>query len=158
MQLTSYEALNAFAKQLEKNIGGAEQGLKTFHTKVVVTPSSINEKGVVIKVSLLKTFIQKRTPASQGSRTLRLRVSVAGTAESITGLKQALDAIEAVDRYLVSPNLRLETRDGQGVPNSRITQEINEEDSFFDSPDSIAVQEVQDDRIVTITIPEGGNE
>jgi hypothetical protein len=150
--LTSYEALNAFSKQLERNIGG-----KSFHTKVIVTPSSINEKGVVIKVSPLKTVIQTRTPAAHGSRTLRLRVSVAGTAESMTGLKQALEAIEAVDRYLASPNLRLETQDGQGVANSRIIQEINGEDSFFDSPDSTSVQDVQDDRIVTITIPEGGN-
>src|SRR5215471_8388197 len=106
MRLSSYEALCAFAKQLERNIGG--DGLKSegFHTKVVVTPSSVNEKGVVIKVSLLKTFVQATSPAAHSSRTLRIRVSVAGTAESMTGLKQAVEAIEAVDRYLLSPNLR----------------------------------------------------
>ena len=151
MRLNSFEALNAFANQLERHIGGDE-----FHTKVVVTPSSVNEKGVVIKLSPLKTFIQARPQAAQASRTLRVRVSVAGTAESMTGLRQALEAIEAIDRYLLSPNLRLEMTVAQEffpVPNSRIVQAVSQEDSFFDSPDSTAVQDVQDDRIVTITIP-----
>jgi len=152
VRLNSFDALNAFAQQLERHVGG-----DGFHTKVVVTPSSVNEKGVVIKVSLLKTFIQARPQAAQAGRTLRVRVSVAGTAESMTGLKQALAAIEAVDRYLISDGLRLEVTDGEGqaqrVLNSRIVQTISQEDSFFDSPDSTAAQDVQDDRIVTITIP-----
>jgi hypothetical protein len=152
MRLNSFDALNAFAKQLYRHIGGS-----SFHTKVIVTPSSLNEKGVVIKVSLLKTFIKPYPPTSRSSRTLRVRVSVAGTAESMTGLKQATEAIEAIDQYLISEDLRLETEDGKGIPNSRIIQEINAEDSFIDSPDSIAVQDVQDDRIVTITIPQGGD-
>jgi len=152
VRLNSFDALNAFAKQLERNISG-----EGFHTKVVVTPSSVNEKGVVIKVSLLKTFVQANPPAARSSRTLRVRVSVAGAAESMTGLKQAVEAIEAVDSFMLSPNLRLETEDGTGIPNSRIIQSISEEDSFIDSPDSTAVQDVQDDRIVIITIPEGGD-
>ena len=154
MRLTSFEALNAFAKQLERHIAGSE-----FHTKVMVTPASVNEKGVVIKVSLLKTFIESRPQVARCSRTLRIRVSVAGTAESMTGLKQALCAIEAIDRYLASDGLRLETADNngkiQGIANSRIVQAISPEDSFIDSPDSPAVQDIQDDRIVIITIPEG---
>ena len=148
MRLNSFEALNAFAKQLERNIGG-----KSFHTKVIVTPSSVNEKGVVIKVSLLKTYIHAEPPAARSGRTLRVRVTAAGTAESMTGLKQALEAIEAIDSYLMSPNLRLETEGGERVPNSRIVQQISEEDSFIDAPDSTSVQDVQDDRIVIITIP-----
>ena len=152
MRLNSFEALNAFAKQLERNICGSE-----FHTKIVVTPSSVNEKGVVIKVSLLKTFVQAEPPAARASRTLRVRVSVAGTAESMTGLKQATEAIEAVDNFLLTKNLRLETEDGSGVPNSRIIQSISKEDSFIDNPDLTAVQDVQDDRIVLITIPTGGD-
>ena len=151
MRLNSFEALNAFAKQLERHIGGEK-----FHTKIVVTPSSVNEKGVVIKVTLLKTFVQSEPPAAKVSRTLRLRVSVAGTAESMTGLKQATEAIEAIDNYLMSANLRLETEDGKGVPNSRILQTVSQEDSFIDSPDSTEVQDVQDDRFVLITIPTGG--
>jgi hypothetical protein len=150
--LSNFRALNAFAAQLERHIGG-----EGFHTKIVVTPSSVNEKGVVIKVSLLKTFVQSVPQAARASRTLRLRVSVAGTAESMTGLKQAVEAVEAVDQYLMSSDLRLETEDGSGIPNSRIIQAISEEDSFIDSPDSIAVQDVQDDRIVIITIPTGGD-
>jgi len=152
VRLNSYEALNAFAKQLERHIGG-----EGFHTKIVVTPSSVNEKGVVIKVSLLKTFVQSEPLAARASRTLRVRVSVAGTIESMTGLKQATEAIEAVDNYLMSANLRLETEDGSGVPNSRIIQTVSQEDSFIDSPDSITVQDAQDDRIVLITIPTGGD-
>jgi len=152
VRLNSFDALNAFAKQIERNISGGG-----FHTKVIVTPSSVKEKGVVIKVSLLKTFVQANPPAARSSRTLRVRVSVAGTAESMTGLKQAAEAIEAVDSFMFSPNLRLEKEDGTGIPNSRIIQSVSEEDSFIDSPDSTAVQDVQDDRIVIITIPEGGD-
>ena len=149
--MNSFDALNAFAAQLERNVTGGG-----FHTKVVVTPSAVNEKGLVIKVSVLKTCIQTEPRGIHASRTLRVRVSVEGTAESMTGLQQALSAIEAVDRFLVSPNLRLERADGTGVPNSRIIQTIVQEDSFFDSPDSTSVQNVQDDRFVVITIPEGG--
>jgi len=155
--LNSFEALNAFARQLERNIAGGE-----FHTKVVVTPSSVSEKGLTIGVSLLKTFIQLQPPAARACRTLRVRVSATGSAESMTGLKQAIEAVEALDRYLASPSLRLEAEDGTGnihaVPNSRIIQEISPEDSFIDSPDSTSARDVQDDRIVTITIPEGTGE
>ncbi|MDR0503494.1 MAG: hypothetical protein LBH16_09270 [Treponema sp.] len=156
MRLNSFDALNAFAQQLERNISGG-----SFKTKVIVTPSSVNEKGVVIKVSLLKTYIPAQPPAAMRSRELRLRVSVAGTAESMTGLKQAVEAVEALDRYLITPGLRLEIMNGSRVPvgisNSRIIQAVSAEDSFIDSPDSTAVQDVQDDRIVIITIPQGGD-
>jgi len=155
--LNSYDALNAFAKQLERNICG-----KNFHTKIVITPSSVNEKGVVIKISLLKTFIPNDVPAAKNSRTIRLRISVAGSAESMTGLKQAIEAIEALDKYFITPGLRLEAEDGTtllpvGIPNSRITQVISQENSFIDSPDSTAVQDIQDDRFIIITFPTGGN-
>ena len=152
MRLNSFDALQAFAKQLERNIGG-----ENFHTKVVVTPSPVRDRGVVIKVSLLKTYIQGEPPAARSSRTLRVRVTVAGTAESMTGLKQAAEAIEAIDRYLLMPGLRLEAEGGAGIPNSRIVQKVSIEDSFIDSPDSTAVQDVQDDRVITITIPQGGD-
>jgi hypothetical protein len=148
LNLNSFEALRAFAAQLERRIVSEQ-----FHTKVVITPAAVDESGTVIKVSLLKSYIQTVPRTIHASRMLRVRVSVAGTAESLTGLEQALD------RYLVSENLRLEAEneDGEiaGVPNSRIVQAISQEDSFFDSPDSTEVQEIQDDRIITITIPEG---
>ena len=154
MNLNSFKALSAFAAQLERHVVS-----DTFHTKVVVTPSSVNETGMVIKVSLLKSFIQTVPRTIRASRMLRVRVSVAGTAESMTGLEQALDAIEALDRYLVSENLRLETETAggniAGVPNSRIVQALSQEDSFIDDPDSTDVQDVEDNRIITITIPEG---
>jgi hypothetical protein len=152
--LNSFEALGAFAAQLERHIASEK-----FHTKVVVTPSSVDEKGMVIKVSLLKSYIQTVPKMIHASRMLRVRVSVAGTAESLIGLEQALEAVEALDRYLVSENLRLEVeQEGgviAGVPNSRIVQTVSQEDSFIDNPDTTEVQDVQDDRIITITIPEG---
>ena len=156
MNLNSFEALNAFAAQLERHVVSDK-----FHTKVVVTPSAVDEKGMVIKVSLLKSFIQTVPRMIHASRMLRVRVSVAGTAESMTGLEQALEAVEALDRYLVSPNLRLEVPILVGetafspLPNSRIVQAISQEDSFIDDPDSTEVQDVEDNRIITITIPEG---
>jgi hypothetical protein len=154
LSLNSFNALLAFAAQLERHVVSEQ-----FHTKVVITPSSVDEKGMVIKVSLLKSFIRAVPPSSRAARTLRIRVSVAGTAESMTGMEQALDAIEALDRYLASPGLRLEAGPAEGaaaaIPDTRIIQTVSGEDSFFDSPDSTEVQEIQDDRIVTITIPEG---
>ena len=151
MNLNSFEALRAFAAQLERHVVSDR-----FHTKVVITPSSVDEKGMVIKVSLLKSFIQTVPRMIHASRMLRVRVSVAGTAESMTGLEQALEAIEALDRYFVSQDLRLETETGAGIPNSRIIQTISQEDSFIGDPDSTEVQDVEDNRIITITIPEGG--
>lgn len=153
MLLTSYEALLAFAAQLERNIA-----VEDSKTKIVITPSSVKEKGLVIKVSLLKTYLQSEPKLIRASRMLRVRVSVAGAAESQTGLKQALGAIEVLDDFFGRHDLRLEAIDKgfcMGVPNSRIRQEISQEDSFFDSPDSTEVQDVQDDRIITITIPTG---
>jgi hypothetical protein len=151
--LNSFDALRAFAGQLERHIVSEQ-----FHTKVVITPSAVDEEGMVIKVSLLKSYIQTVPRMIHASRMLRVRVSVAGTAESLTGMEQALEAIEALDRFLVSENLRLEVEEAGeifSVPNSRILQDISQEDSFFNSPDSTEVQEIQDDRIITITIPEG---
>jgi hypothetical protein len=150
--LTSFEALNAFASQLERNITSEK-----FHTKVVVTPSSVDEKGLIIRVSLLKTFAQREPKDIRASRMLRVRVTVAGTAESHTGLEQAIDAIESLDAYLGQRNLRLETFDGETVKsvlNSRLIQEISQEDGFTDNPATTEVQDVEDNRIVTITIPQ----
>ena len=156
MRLNSYDALTAFAKQLERHVSGG-----SFKTKVIVTPSSIDEQGVVIKVSLLKTFAQQQPPAARSSRTLRVRVTVSGSAISMTGFRQAVEAVEALDEFFLKDCLRLEAADAagvvRGVPNSRIVQYISEEDSFIDSPDKTTVQDVQDDRIILITIPRGGD-
>jgi len=148
--LTSFDALTAFAKQLERHIATEDA-----HTKVIITPASVKEKGLVIKVSVLKLFKQSQPREIRASRMLRVRVSVVGSAESQTGLKQALGMIEALDNFFGQNNLRLEVSAGELVPNSRMFQEISQEDSFFDSPDSTEVQDVQDDRIITITIPTG---
>lgn len=156
--MQSFDAAVMVADQIARNVVG-----KRFKTKVVVTPSSVSEGGVIIKVSVLKSVLDTRTSATAKTRTLRLRVSVCGRAESHAGLAQALGCIEALDRYFNSPEgKRLERSRKEGkelvfepVPNTRILQQVSAEDSFIDSPDSTAVQDVQDDRILVVTIPDG---
>lgn len=154
--MTSFDAMNLFADQLKRNVING----KKYKTKVVVTPSSVSEKGVILKVSLLKTTPDKTYQAKTKQRTVRLRVQVAGRAESQTGLQQAVELIENLDKYLDSENLRLEEpieaaneQSFAKIPNTRITQTLSPEDSFIDSPDSTSVQDVEDNRTVEITIP-----
>lgn len=156
--MKSYDVMTLFAQQLERSIASSDE----CKTKVVITPSSVNEKGVVIKVSLLKTFPDKEYQAKSKARSVRLRVSVCGTVESQTGLKMATGLIEKLDDFFEQENLRLEEivegenslQSVRKIPNTRITQQISKEDSFFSNPDSTDVQDVQDDRTVIITVPE----
>lgn len=156
--MKSYDVMTLFAQQLECSIASSDE----CKTKVVITPSSVNEKGVVIKVSLLKTFPDKEYQAKSKARSVRLRVSVCGTVESQTGLKMATGLIEKLDDFFEQENLRLEEivegenslQSVRKIPNTRITQKISKEDSFFSNPDSTDVQDVQDDRTVIITVPE----
>lgn len=155
--MTSFDAMNLFAEQLKRNV---TNGTK-YKTKVVVTPSSVSEKGVILKVSLLKSVPDKTYQAKTKQRTVRLRVQVSGRVESQTGLQQAVELIENLDKYLDSENLRLEepieaSNGMQGfskIPNTRIKQTLSPEDSFIDSPDSTSVQDVEDNRTIDITIP-----
>ncbi len=156
--MRTYEALKLFASQLERNIAG-----DSFKTKVVITPSSLKEKGVIIALSLLKSVPDNARLGKYTSRTLRIKVAVQGSLESQTGLEQACEAIESLDEYLSTPQLHLtewkETAEAMGsevaIPNTRIVQRISAEDSFVDSPDSTELQYADDDRIVLITIPIG---
>lgn len=156
--MTSYDVMILFAAQLKRNIASSE----LCKTKVVVLPASIKEKGAVLKVSLAKTTPEKEYQAKQKTRRVKLRVSVAGSVESHTGLKQAVELIEKLDKYLSSESLRLEeTAEGENpvrtvskIPNTRIQQIVSQEDSFVSNPDSTDVQDVQDDRTVIITFPE----
>ena len=156
--MKSYDIMTLFAQQLERSIASSDE----CKTKVVITPSSVNEKGVVIKVSLLKTFPDKEYQAKSKARSVRLRVSVCGTVESQTGLKMATVLIEKLDDFFEQDSLRLEEivegenslQSVRKIPNTRITQQISKEDSFFSNPDSTDVQDVQDDRTVIITVPE----
>lgn len=156
--MKSYDVMTLFAQQLERSIASSDE----CKTKVVITPSSVNEKGVVIKVSLLKTFRDKKYQAKSKTRSVRLRVSVCGTVESQTGLKMATVLIEKLDDFFEQDSLRLEEIvEGENsmqilrkIPNTRIAQRISEEDSFLYNPDSTSVQDIQDDRMVTITFQE----
>ena len=156
--MTSYKAMESFIAQLRRLSDGT-----TFKTKVVLTPSSIKESGLVYKVSLLKTWLDESTPAGKKTRYVKLRLAVCGTIESSTGLQQATEAIEKLDDYFTSQNLRLEeTVESENsmtairkIPNTRLLQALSKEDSFVDVPDSTEVQDVEDVRTVTITVPAG---
>ena len=84
----------------------------------------------------------------------------------MTGLQQALEAIELLDDYLREPDIRLEEvvendkamQSVRRIPNTRIIQQVSKEDSFVSDPASDEVQHVDDDRIVLITFSHGGYE
>lgn len=152
--MNSFEVMNLFAAQIKRHLPAETKA------KIVITPSSVKEKGVSVRISLLKTSLGMQPPAARNIRTARLRLQVSGTAESATGLKQAVEMIEAVDRYLKEPRtLEREEKTEEGVkivpvPNTRILQQVSLEDSFVSSPDSIEVQDVDDNRIITINFQE----
>lgn len=157
--MESFNAVVMVADQILRNVANG----KKYKTKVVVTPTAVSEGGVIVKVSALSSTLDTRSPATARTRTVRVRVSVSGRVESHTGLAQAMELIEKLDRYFNSPEgkrLERSKKDGktlvfEPVPNTRIIQSLSAEDSFIDSPDSTAVQDIQDDRILTITIPDG---
>lgn len=157
--MESFDAVVMVADQILRNVANG----KKYKTKVVVTPTAVSEGGVIVKVSALNSTLDTRSQASSKTRTVRVRVSVCGRVESHTGLAQAMELIEKLDRYFNSPEgkrLERSKKDGKNlvfepVPNTRIIQSLSAEDSFIDSPDSNAVQDIQDDRILTITIPDG---
>lgn len=157
--MESFDAVVMVADQILRNVANG----KKYKTKVVVTPTAVSEGGVIVKVSALNSTLDTRSQASSKTRTVRVRVSVCGRVESHTGLAQAMELIEKLDRYFNSPEgkrLERSKKDGKNlvfvpVPNTRIIQSLSAEDSFIDSPDSTAVQDIQDDRILTITIPDG---
>lgn len=152
--MNSFEVMNLFAAQIKRHLPAETKA------KIIITPSSVKEKGVTVRISLLKTSLGMQPPAARNIRTARLRLQVSGTAESATGLKQAVEMIEAVDRYLKEPRtLEREEKTEEGVKivpvaNTRILQQVSLEDSFVSSPDSIEVQDVDDNRIITINFQE----
>lgn len=142
LKMSGCVVMALFANQIERHMP----------CKVVLTPTSIKERGVVCKVSFLKTYTNSAPKAGLKTKTCRFRVCVCGTAENLTGLRLAVEAIEALDDYMTGKFgvLRLEDKNGKPIANTRISQFISEEDSFMDSPDSTEVQDVQDERIVTV--------
>lgn len=155
--MTSFNALRLFKEQLSRIADGG-----TFRTKVVLTPSSVKEAGLTIRLAILKSAKDTSTKAAKSTRTLKIRLAVSGQLESLTGLEQALEAIEKLDAYFATEDLRLETVvEGENsmqsirkIPDTRIRQVTSPDDSFVDSPDSIAVQDIEDVRYIYITIPE----
>jgi hypothetical protein len=136
-QSVALNAMTLFVAQLARHTA----------IKIVVAPTSIDERGVVAKVSMRKEHEQSRRPTSKPI--IRLRLAIEGTAESQTGLDLALVAIEEINAYLKRPR-NLEDASGVPIPNTRITQSIAEDDSMLDSPDGTKVQDVLDERTVTL--------
>lgn len=155
--MTSFNALRLFQEQLSRLTGGSR-----FKMKVVLTPSSVKEAGLTIRLAILKSAKDTSTKAAKSTRTLKIRLNVSGQLESLTGLEQALEAIEKLDAYFATEDLRLEeTVEGENsmqavrkVANTRIRQVTSPDDSFIDSPDSVAVQDIEDVRYIYITIPD----
>jgi hypothetical protein len=107
---------------------------------------------MVMKLSLRKSTLDTRTQGGGKTRQVKIRLAVEGTAESHMGLQLALEAIEALDGYLAYPR-PLENESGLPLAGTRIVCAVNPEDSFLDSPDSVAVQDVLDERLLTVTVP-----
>ena len=155
--MTSFRALRLFQEQLSRLTGGSK-----FKMKVVLTPSSVKEAGLTIRLAILKSAKDTSTKASKSTRTLKIRLAVSGQFESLTGLEQALEAIEKLDAYFAGEDLRLEEmvegantmQSIRKIPDTRIRQVTSPDDSFIDSPDSIAVQDIEDVRYIYITIPD----
>ena len=155
--MTSFRALRLFQEQLSRLTGGSR-----FKMKVVLTPSSVKEAGLAIRLAILKSAKDTSTKAAKGTRTLKIRLNVSGQLESLTGLEQALEAIEKLDSYFATEDLRLEAvMEGENsmqsirkIPDTRIRQVTSPDDSFIDSPDSVAVQDIDDVRFIYLTIQE----
>ena len=137
----SYDAMILFQKQLQRHTA----------MKIVIAPTSVNERGLVAKLSLLKAAPQSRIPSSRPL--VRLRLAIDGSAESHTGLKQAFAAIEEINDYLKRPR-NLEDAEGNAIANTRIVQRPSEEDSALDNPDGTAVQDILDERLVILYLSE----
>lgn len=133
----SMKVLYLFKAQLERAI----------NTKVVIAPTPIEEKGLIIKLSLFKAV--KSSNLKNSGDVIKLRLAVEGFAESHTGLDQALSVIEKIEHIFKTP-IHLELKKDELIPNTRITQIRSEDDSLLDNPDSTAVQEVLDERIILI--------
>jgi hypothetical protein len=73
--------MQLFADQLKRNVING----KKYKTKVVVTPSSVSEKGVILKVSLLKTVPDKTYQAKQNKELLDCECKFRGVQKAKQG-------------------------------------------------------------------------
>lgn len=137
----SLEAMMLFKAQLQRHTA----------IKIIIAPTSVDEKGVVAKLSLVKNYDQSKRQGTQSI--VKLRLAIEGTAESMKGMDLAMAAIEEINTYLKKPR-NLEKEDGICIPNTRITQSLSEDDSVMDNPDGTSVQDVMDERTVYLYLSE----
>ena len=143
--MTAFEILKLTEAQIKRHCPAI---------KTVIAPSSIHEKGVVARLSVKKIKGANLRPFA--NKTVELRLAVSGTAESQKGLELATSAIETLDAYFGIRNLHLEDSEGKVIPNTRIQQNKSEDDELLDNPYETGVQEVFDERILSVQI--GGRE
>ena len=139
--MTAFEVLKLLEAQIRRHCSAI---------KTVTSPSSVHEKGVTARLAIKKVI-----PANNreyANKTVEFRLAVSGTVESQKGLELATSAIETLDAYFGTRNLHLEDSEGKPIANSRITQRLSEEDSLLDNPYETGVQEVFDERILSVQI------
>ena len=139
--MTAFEILKLLEAQIKRHCPAI---------KTVIAPSCIHEKGVVARLSVKKIKGANLRPFA--NKTVELRLAVTGVVESQKGLELAMAAAEMLDAYFSARNLHLEDRDGKIIPNTRIRQSKGEDDALLDNPYETSVQEVYDERILSVQI------
>ena len=139
--MTAFEILKLAEAQIKRHCPAI---------KTIIAPSSIHEKGVVARLSVKKIKAVNLRPYA--NKTVELRLAVTGAVESQKGLELAMAATEMLDAYFCAGNLHLEDREGKAIPNTRIRQSKGEDDALLDNPYETSVQEVYDERILSVQI------
>mgnify|MGYP006910160268 CR=1 FL=1 len=142
--MTAYECVELFRRQLERRTG----------LKVVLVPSPVKDSGPVVRIALRKVLVANDTVGNRraAKREVKLTVALDGRVESATGLRLACDAIESVAAFL-RIGTRLETAEGDPIPEASITSTINPDDGVLEDPDSGAVAWIRDEHFVVISMP-----
>lgn len=137
--MNAFEALLCFKAQVKHHTG----------LKTVLVPTPIQEAAPVVRIAVRKIVLDKTTKVVD--KTLRLTVALEASAESDTGLRQAIEAIEALNEYATTAN-RLENEFQNAIPNTRITWKSNLDDGLLEDPDSGKIVWVRDEHFVEITL------
>lgn len=141
--MIAYDAVVAFKDQVTRRTG----------LKTVLAPTPLKDPGPVVKISVRKVLRHAAVQARQDpEREIRLTVRLDGMVESLTGLKAAVEACDALASFLTGAT-RLEDDTGASIASTRVTETVNEEDGILEDPESGAVAWVQDDHFVTIRLP-----
>lgn len=143
--MTAFDATKLFQAQLARALTGLSW------LKVIILPNPLQEPGCVVSIAVRKPKREQTTKLVQ-VRTLRILVSISGRIESETGLKMAMDAIEAVSGFLLSAT-HLEDKDGHPIADARITTTPVDDDGILEDPETGGKAWVREDFPVSINLP-----